>query len=169
MLSRAYYRKKVKKQFPDLKINNNYSLIDFIKSNQSQSIYTEVPYGDNFFPVGILWFYQTKKTKESQDLIVKLNFDFWLKHKNLPIINKNLKKIMFFQSLSEFYQERLMNFIAYLVEIKNYQKLNEFLNQFDKIYDYKDHQYFFNLAKKYFKQEKICQKLSPINQRIFCL
>jgi len=169
MLSREYYRKKVKKQFPDLKINNNYSLIYFIESNQSQSIYAEVPYGDNFVPIGILWLYQTKKTKEIQDLIVKLNFDFWLKNKNLPIINKNLKKIMFFQSLSEFYQERLMSFIAYLVEIKNYQKLNEFLNQFDKIYDRKDYQYFFNLAKKYFKQEKICQELSPINQRIFCL
>lgn len=75
MLSREYYRKKLKKQFPDLKINNNYSLIDFIKSNQNQSIYAEFPYDDNFVPLGILWFYQTKKTKENQDLIVKLNFE----------------------------------------------------------------------------------------------
>jgi len=168
MLSREYYREKVKKQFPDLKLNNNYTIVDFIKNNKNQIIYTEIPYDNNFVPVGILWLYQTKKTPENQNSIIRVNLDFWLKDKNLPMMNKQLKKIMFFQSLSEFYQERLTDFIIYLTQIKNYQILNEFLSRFSKIYKYEDYQYFINLTKKYFQQEKVCQKLSPMNQKNFC-
>mgnify|MGYP001154962226 CR=1 FL=1 len=169
MFSREYYKEKVKKEFSDINMNNSNSTVDFIKINRNKNIYTEIPYNEDFVPIGLLWRYEIKKNENNQNLIIKTNFNFWLRDKNLPTINKDLKKIMFLNSLSEFYQERLMNFIRYLVKIKKYKELNSFLNQLSTIYDKKDYQYFSNLTKKYFQEEKLCQKLSLTNQRIFCL
>jgi len=169
MLSRDYYKERVKNEFSDINISNNYSIIDFININKDKNIYSEISYNEDFVPIGLLWKYEIKKTENHQKLIIKKNFNFWLKEKSIPIINKDLKKISFLNSLSEFYQERMFNFVLYLIKIKKYQELNNFLNELSNIYNEKDYQYFINLTKEYFQEEKICQKLSINNRKNFCL
>jgi len=168
MLSRFYYREKLIKKYPNLIINQSSLPMNFI--NKSQPIYSEVPYDNHFLPFGILWRYYPEKqfNKKEVQKIIKFNYDFWIKNKNLIDINSSQQKILYYKALWEFYQDKLLSFIIYLIETKDYETLNNFLINLLQQYNLQKYDYLFNLIHNYFSERGICQKLTSLNQKAFC-
>ncbi len=170
MFRRQYYLEKVKKRYPQLIIPLNGDLKFFLKKN-SLPIYTESTYNLGLYaPYGLVWRYYDSKEKFKKDMgqIIKINFEFWLKNKKLIILNNNLEEILFYKSLSEYYQEKMFSFVLFLADNKLINKLNEFLTGVVRIYPSDSYSYFAQLLKDYFQKSNLCQQ-KHLNKNYFCL
>lgn len=169
LFSRSYYREKVTKEYPTLSIVKSANTVDFINKNKNKTIYSEIPYNDNFLPYGILWrYYPNKLEGKILDEIISFNYQFWIKNKNLIEVSHNQKKILHYKALWEFYQERLINFVLFLENIEKYDELNDFLYNLSQQYDLNEYSYLLTSLKTRLKQKNICNRLNKANQKLFC-
>ncbi|MCX7881316.1 MAG: DUF2723 domain-containing protein [Patescibacteria group bacterium] len=128
MFNRNYYLEKIKKYHPQIKVGT--SLYQFIKKNSPFfKIYSEGFYPTGYsIPIGLLYKYYPDKKSVTKDLnfIVDFNYFFWKKNLDQIILNEDQKKILYLKALSEFYQEKLINYLKFLED-------NKLVNELKKI------------------------------------
>jgi hypothetical protein len=133
MFFRDYYLKKIQTVYPNIDFKNVTRVENFLLNNKKIDIFTEIAYSKFYFaPYGyLLKFYFAKdQLKSDFNKIIDFNLGFWKKNINGIFLDKNQQKILFLKALSEYQQEKLLQFFLFLKDNNKKDKLE----QLKKIY-----------------------------------
>jgi hypothetical protein len=128
MFFRDYYLKKIQSVYPNINFKDATMIDKFFLNNKNYDIFTEIGYPNFYFaPYGyLLKFYSSKDNlKADIDNISDYNLLFWKKNINDLFLDKNQKKILFYKALSEYQQEKLLQFFRFLNDNNKQDKLEQ--------------------------------------------
>ncbi|MFA5136816.1 MAG: DUF2723 domain-containing protein [Patescibacteria group bacterium] len=116
-LEKPYYRKELKKKYPELYIPDNYQrnkdLKAFFEKNNKHGIFLETPLSNHAWkPYGLLWkFYESEKHAASDSAkLIQANKDLWKNLYTLPQLDRQLRKILHINVVEEHYVNSYVNF-----------------------------------------------------------
>jgi hypothetical protein len=133
MLTRDYYLQKMRITYPDINFQDGHRISNFLINNKNRNIFTEIAYPSFYFaPYGyLLKFYPSREDlKRDMGNIIDFNKRFWQANIDSAIVNSSQQRILFLKALSEYKQEKLLQFFYFL---KDNNKIKE-LNSFKKTY-----------------------------------
>jgi hypothetical protein len=133
MLTRDYYLQKMRTAYPDINFQDGHRISNFLINNKNRNIFTEIAYPSFYFaPYGyLLKFYPSREDlKRDMGNIIDFNIRFWQANIDSVIVNNSQQRILFLKALSEYKQEKLLQFFYFL---KDNNKIKE-INSFKKTY-----------------------------------
>lgn len=128
ILDKKHYRDQIRSKYPELSIpepyDKNKDLSDFVKRNARFGVYFDNARGGTWKPYGLLWkYYETEVSSLSAtEQLLQDNERLWSHVYKIPVMDKELKKILHLNVVHDHYISSYFNYSKLLFASGNIDK-----------------------------------------------